>query len=173
MGPELAQLLARQRANTPAEPPFVYDEDAWVIPIARRLDLSFDGRASGSQQRVVLAAGIDVTEWVSGNMLFILHARNAWLTAGGGNTTAQGRFEADSIALDPDDPSVDFIDTSRTVAQSPIILASTTAPLCAVDAFEAPFGPQLRVFAWFTQGAAAAASAQTLTVSIYLSGRRW
>jgi hypothetical protein len=166
-------MIAQQRSMSGPEPPIVYDEDAWLIPIARRLDLSFDGRASGSQQRVVLAAGIDVTEWVSGNMLFILHGRNAWLTAGGGNTTAQVRFEADSIALDPDDPSLEFIDPSRTVAQSPTILASTTAPLCAIDAFEAPWGPQLRVFASFTQGAAAAANAQTLSVSIYLTGRRW
>jgi len=168
----MAQLLAEQRARTPAEPPFVYDEDAWVIPVARRLDLAFDGRASGSQQRVPLAVGIDVTEWVSGNMLFILHARNAWLTSGGGATSAQVRFEAESVALDPDDPSTEYIDTSRTVAQSPIVLASTVAPLCALDEIEAPFGPRLRVFASFTQGAAAAAGPQRLSVSIYLTGRR-
>jgi hypothetical protein len=105
-------------------------------------------------------------------MLFILHARNAWLTAGGGATSAQVRFDAESVSLDPDDPTIDFIDTSRAVAQSPTIVASTTAPLCALADLGAPFGPQLRVYASFTQGAAAAASAQTLSVSIYLTGRR-
>lgn len=152
-------------------PSYFIDPEEHVVPIVRREVLAFDGRASGTTQRITLASAVDVSAWVSGAFVTILHAKNAWLTAGGGNTSGQAVFLVENVAVDPTEPDVMYVDESRMVASSSTITATTTAPRLDQAAFVPPFGPSARVSVRFTQGAAAAASAQTLAVSIYLVGR--
>lgn len=171
MGRELSSLEVCVHPPKPPEPEVEPPNDL-IVPIARRLELSFDGRASGTQQVVPIAYGVDVSPWVSGTFVFILHARNAWLTSGGANTTALVNVVVESVSLDPDAPESQFIDTSRQVAASPTITATTGAPLYVSSAFTTPFGPQLRVTARFSQGISPAGGPQTLAVSIFLVGRR-
>lgn len=140
-----------------------------LIPIARRLELSFDGGTT--EQIVPLATGVDVSAWARGAMLFILHAKTAW-TGGAGPTSAIVDFVAESVSLDPEAPELPFVDTFRTVAVSPTITAATAAPLHTVADFNGPYGPALRVRARFRQGITPASAPQTLTVSLYFLGRR-
>ena len=168
---DVRHSLDRYRRSVPIpSSPFIEDPREQEVVVARRQQLSFDGRASGTMQRVTLASAIDVTGWVRGTLVTALHAKNAWLTAGGGNTTGQALFVAENIALDPDQPDIEYVETSRTVA-SLSVGAATVAPLLLQGLLVPPFGPSLRISVRFTQGAAAAAAAQTLAVSVYLVGR--
>ncbi len=158
--------------RAPASDRVAYDEDAFVVPVVRRVRYAFDGRANGAVQRVVLGSGVDATAWSTGALVVLAHQKNAWLTSGGGDTTAQLVVAVESVSLSPEEPDVEYVDMARDVATSPAVLASTVAPLYQVTALAQPFGPQLRVVLRFTQGAAAAASVQTVDLSVRLVGRR-
>jgi hypothetical protein len=153
------------------EEPETYDQDAFLIPITRRTKLSFDGRGSGAAQEVVLASGADCSDWVSAALVVILHDKNAWLTGGGGNTTGEAQVFVRSTALTPDEPDITYA-AVETAAVCPVIQASTTAPRFTVSPLAAPFGPMLRVSLLWSQGSAQAAGSQTLSLSVYLAGRR-
>lgn len=151
-------------------PSYFIDPEEHFVPVLRREVLSFDGRASGTSQRITLASAVDVSAWVRGTFVTVLHAKNAWLTGAGGNTTGQALFLAENVALDPTEPEVAYVDESRVVASS-TITATTAVRRLDQTLFVPPFGPSVRVSVRFTQGASPAVSAQTLTVSIYLVGR--
>ena len=152
--------------------PEVEPGDEHEIAIARRLELAFDGRASGSQQVLPLAVGVDSSKWVRATLVVLLHSRGPWLTAGGAPTTAQVRFTVDNVMLEPEDPSVVLVDGSRTLATSTVITSSSSAPGYSAVPLQTPIGPRVRVQARFTQGATAAGGAQRLSVSLFLVGRR-
>jgi hypothetical protein len=141
-----------------------------VVPVIRRQPFSFDGRASGTSQTIVLANGIDASWWVRGTLLVVLHAKNAWLNGVGGNTTGILAIDVLNARLDEDTPDVTFADEVR-FTSSPNIVATTAAPLLTQRDLIAPFGPELLVRARFSQGATAAASPQTATLSVFLVGR--
>lgn len=141
-----------------------------VVPIVKKQLFSFDGRASGADTTVVLGQSIPVTKWTSGALIVILHSKNTW-SAAAGLTTAQLLVQPFAAFTDPDEPQTVFADTSRVIAPSTTILASTTAPQTYINSLIAPYGPEVLVRLRFRQLATPAVAAQTATLSVYLLGR--
>ncbi len=141
-----------------------------VLPIVRRQLFSFDGRASGTTETIVVANGTDAPWWVSGAVLVVLHAKNAWLTGVGGNTTGRLNVDVVNMRVADEEPGLIISDEARFTTSTSIV-ASTNAPLTTINSLVTPFGPQLYVRLRFLQGVTAAAAAQTATLSVYLIGR--
>jgi hypothetical protein len=151
----------------PLETDFV--EDGETVRILARTDFAFDGRASTTQTGV-MAYGVDASEWVSGQLIVLTHARNAWVGVGG--TTASFGVEVQNVVLDEEAPEQDVVETGRAVAALTAVSSGTAVPRHQVVEFTPPFGPNLRVQWRWTQGGLAATSTLTLAVSVYLVGRR-
>jgi hypothetical protein len=151
----------------PLETDFV--EDGVTIAIIPRTDFAFDGRTSTTQSGV-LAYGIDAFEWVSGALVVLTHARNAWVGVGG--TTASFSIEVQNVVLDEETPDIDYVETARTIATVTAVNSASAVPGYQTVAFTRPFGPSLRVRWVFDQGGLQATTTLTLAVSVYLVGRR-
>jgi hypothetical protein len=163
---EDSALVVRE-TSPPVELDFV--EDGVTIPIIPRTDFAFDGRASSTQDGVI-AYGVDASEWVSGQLIVLTHARNAWVGVGG--TTASFGVEVQNVVLDEEAPDQDIVETGRTIATLTAVSSGTAVPRYQVVEFTPPFGPNLRVRWVWSQGALGAIATLTLAVSVYLVGRR-
>lgn len=146
-----------------------FDRDAVLIPIVRRGNFAFDGRASGTDQTIVLATGVDASWWRTGSVMVVGHTKNAWLSVGGGPTTGALRVVVDNVAITDDAPDVVLVGSR--LASTTAIVATSTLPLYQVATLSGAIAGQLRVSLVFNQGATAASSAQTIALSVYLLGR--
>ena len=142
--------------------PASFDTSSELVPIVRRAAYTFDGR-SGFGEELVIATGVDTSAWRSGTLVVVVHELSGW------SGTAGLRVQGHSISLVPDDPERTFLVDSAFV--SGFTISATTLPGCQVRAF-AFVGPQAEVRLVFDQGAIEATDAQTLTLSVYLLGRR-
>ncbi len=139
-------------------------DDEWCVPVIAKTDFSFDGRASGSIQSVVLAAGISTINWVSGVLVARLHAKGTF------SATALADILVENISIVPEEPQTIFADTVSPLA-TVSYAAGTTAPNLGVVPFVGAIGPMVRVRLVFDQKATAAAAAQTFSISVDLIGR--
>ena len=144
-------------------PNLPFDPTHVVVPIVRRAQYTFVGRASGSTQVITLGNGIDATQWQDGQLVVLVQQQNSWMP------TAQLTVEVQNVSLTPDAPDVTVTDVEST-ASSPIIEDATTVPSMFVVALSPPFGPQLMVSLRFAQGAISG-TAQTITLSVELVAR--
>ena len=151
----------------PLETDFVKDGE--TVRILARTDFAFDGRTTTTQSGVI-AYGVDASEWVSGQLIVLTHARNAWVGVGG--TTAFFRVEVDNVVLDEASPDLELVETGRTVASITAVSSGTPVPRYQSVELTPPFGPSLRVRWTFNQGALQATATLTLAVSVYLVRRR-
>jgi hypothetical protein len=142
--------------------PASFDTSSELVPIVRRATYTFDGR-SGVGEELVIATGVDTSEWRSGTLVVVVHDLSGW------SDTAVLRVRGYSVSLVPDDPERTF--AAETAFVSGFTISATTLPGCQVRAF-AFVGPQAEVRLVFDQGAVEATGAQTLTLSVYLLGRR-
>lgn len=142
-------------------------QDGEKVRIIARTDFSFDGRIA-ARENGVLAYGLDATEWASGLLMVLIHARSDWVSAEG--TTASWQVEVHNVSLDPAAPDLEIVE--RTIATSAALTSATAIPSCETVQFAEPFGPQLRVRWLFNQGLVAAIAALSLSASIYVVGRR-
>ena len=146
-----------------------FDRDEVVVPVVKRGNFAFDGRASGTDQTIVLATGIDASWWRTASVLVVGHTKNAWLTGGGGPTTGALRVVVDNVAITEDAPDLELV--GNRLASTTAIVATSTLPLFQVTTLSGAIAGQLRVSLVFNQGATGAASAQTIALSVYLLGR--
>ena len=130
-------------------------ETVWV---ARHLDLVFDGRLT-SQQTMILASGIDTSEFVSCVAVFILHSKNAWATGVGLKVTVQ------AVELDPLEPEIAFLGPSLDVGT-----LDTAASIAITNVTSLP--PRIRVNLVFSHGASEATASQSGCISVKLVLRR-
>lgn len=136
------------------------------VDVLRRATLSFDGRASGSPEVVVVAQGIPVDDWQEGALIVLVHDKSPWRASG----ALTVRVENEALA--PEDPAVAWVDTSRSVADAGPFTDLTTPPTMQTVALDPPFGPWLRVSLRWLQGATPATGAQSIALSVLLVGRR-
>ena len=142
-----------------------FDRENELIPLIKRATYSFDGRAS-STQTLVLADGVDATRMRVGGLVMLVHQRANF------SATADLLILVNNVSFSPDDPDLAYVDSARTVGTSALIQStSPTVPFCEVVNLVQPIGPQLRVSLRFRQGAAAVTSAQTISLSLYLTSR--
>ena len=144
-------------------PNLPFDPTHVVVPIVRRAQYTFVGRASGSTQVVTIGNGVDATQWQDAQLVVLVHQQNSWMP------TAQLTVEVQNVSLTPDAPDVTVTDVEST-ASSPIIEDATVVPSMFVVALSPPFGPQLMVSLRFAQGAISG-TAQTITLSVELVAR--
>jgi len=159
--------LGADSEPVPLETDFV--EDGETVRILARTNFAFDGRVSTTQSGVI-AYGVDASEWVSGQLIVLTHARNAWVGVGG--TTASFRVEVENVVLDEEAPDQDLVEAGRTVASLTAVSSGTAVPRYQTVEFTPPFGPNLRVRWVWNQGGLQATATLTLAVSVYLLGRR-
>ncbi len=145
------------------------------VPVVRAQKYSFDGRGGGGDEVVVLADGIDASWWVSGALHVILHSKNDWLTGAGAATTGSLAVEVIPVRLAEDSPDTTYVSAGGGAGggavASATISAASTSKTYQVAALSGAFGPSLRVQLRFTQGALAAGSPQTATLTVELLGR--
>ncbi len=144
-------------------PNLPFDPTHVVVPIVRRAQYSFVGRANGATQVITLGNGVDATQWQDGQLVVLVHQQNSWMP------TAQLTVEVQNVSLTPDAPDETVTDVEST-ASSPIIEDSTVVPSMFVVPLSPPFGPQLMVSLRFTQGAVSDTS-QTITLTVQLVAR--
>jgi hypothetical protein len=139
-------------------------DDEWCVSVIGKTDFSFDGRASGSVQSVVLAAGIPTVDWVSGVLVARLHTRGTF------SASARATILVENISIVPEEPQTIFADTAAPLASVQYV-AGTLAPNLGVVAFVGAIGPMVQVRLIFDQQGTAAA-AQTFSISVDLIGRQ-
>lgn len=134
-----------------------------VVHVVPEIDISIDGRA-GSTQTIPLRTRIPTSEWKSGVLQVLLHAKNTW------STTATASILVQNAVYTPDDPSTAF--SGSTIARVDLTnnSAASTAYTEALD--DAPIGMMVNVILSWEQGATATA-AQTASVSVTLVGRMY
>jgi hypothetical protein len=136
--------------------------DGFFVPVLSKTDFSFDGRASGTQQAVKLAVGIDTVPWVSGVLVVRLHTKNTW------SATATMSVQVANVSLVPEDPSVLFASTSALATAS--FTNASTAPSLNVQTIPSGFAAMVQVALTWDQGATAGTS-QQFSISLDLIGR--
>ncbi|MBK6512933.1 MAG: hypothetical protein IPM79_08235 [Polyangiaceae bacterium] len=142
--------------------PASFDTSSELVPIVRRATYTFDGRSDGGEE-LAIATGVDTSAWRSGTLVVLVHDLSGW------SDTAVLRVRGYSVSLVPDDPERTF--AAEPAFVSGFTISATTLPGCQVRAF-AFVGPQAEVRLVFDQGAVEATGTQTLTLSVYLLGRR-
>ncbi|MBL9028427.1 MAG: hypothetical protein JNL21_39920 [Myxococcales bacterium] len=133
-----------------------------VVDIARRVELTFDGRLS-SEQTVPLATGIDSSDWVSAVLVVIIHSFNTWATS---DTTLQ--VDVQAIDLVSDEPQLVFEGASVSLVK---IFGDQVGPAMFCEQVSLSPG-KIRVVARWLQGDVEASDVQRAVVSIQLVGRR-
>ena len=143
-----------------------FTPDQVLVPILRRVELKFDGRADGEQVAIV-ANEIDTSFFARGSLTVIVHSRSGW------TTSASLEIQAQNVSVTEDAPDVTFVDTEVSMASFNITATSpTTLPFFAVVPMPSgSMGAQMRVELRFNQGAFAAAGAQTIVLSAFILGR--
>ncbi len=134
---------------------------AILVEVARRVDLSFDGRAL-STETVVLASGVATAAWRSGVLEVLVHATNGF------TATATMWVDVHAVELDPIDPAVELLGPLLTSVR----ISSSTAPGELILGNLGVAASMARVSARWTQDADEAGGVQTAAVSIRLVGRR-
>ncbi len=136
------------------------DTPAVVVEVARRVDSSFDGRAS-STETLLLATGIDTASWRRGVLEVLVHQLSSFAASAVLWVRVRG------VELDPSDPSVELIGPE---VASVRVESSTLAGELLTAGFETA-AARLRVSLEWVQGAVEAASPQTVALTIRLIGR--
>jgi hypothetical protein len=131
-------------------------ETVWI---ARHQDLQFDARADAAET-ILLANGVDTSEFVSAELVVVLHRAKEWAS------DAALRIGVQAVSLDPVEPDVEFLGPAFELG-----FTMSNQPPLSVAALGTP-PSMVRVYVTWLQGRTEASGAQFVTLSVALNLRR-
>lgn len=143
--------------------PLAFDTESELIPLLRAARYSFSLRANAEEQ-IVIADRIDTARASEGALVVLVHEQLRFTNTASLSVLLYNMVDA------PEEPDLDFVDTTRQLASLPSITSSTQAGALLQAALVTPVAAQTQLRLRMRQFATAGGD-QVVTLSIFLLTR--